>query len=137
MLDDNYIVSSCSIISELFVSRSCLIRALTQLAQKSREMASHTFRPDAKSGDLPNTTNINFYQDITYVCFNSMQPVFTGCKRVVILLWQESQKQCKVIMSTYISINVLGQERQETMVKLLNIPKLKFQGLIRRLTNSV
>ncbi|KAA6383557.1 MAG: hypothetical protein EZS28_020915 [Streblomastix strix] len=56
-----------------------LIRTLTQHAQKSREMANQPYRQEVGSGDLPHITNINFYSDIAYVCFNSIQPVFAGC----------------------------------------------------------
>ncbi|KAA6388655.1 MAG: hypothetical protein EZS28_015818 [Streblomastix strix] len=63
-----------------------LIRSLTLLAQKSREMAIQPYRQEVGSGD------------IAYACFNSIQPVFIGCKRVLIDLWEETQKQRKILV---------------------------------------
>ncbi|KAA6394042.1 MAG: hypothetical protein EZS28_010431 [Streblomastix strix] len=61
--------------------KNSLIRALTNFAQKSREMASQPYRQQIGTGELPHKTNINFYSDIAYVCFNSIQPVFSACQK--------------------------------------------------------
>ncbi|KAA6388657.1 MAG: hypothetical protein EZS28_015816, partial [Streblomastix strix] len=134
-----------------------LIRALTLLVQKSREMAVQPYREEIGTGDLPHITNINFYSDIAYVCFNSIQPVFAACQRVLVNLQGDIQNQRVIISATYISIVVISQiiiiilsslvvlhemfdanmERFLAMVKLLNIPKSKLQQYYRRLTTLV
>ncbi|KAA6338352.1 MAG: hypothetical protein EZS28_052708, partial [Streblomastix strix] len=44
-------------------------------------MAIQPYRQELGTGELPHITNVNFYSDIAYVCFNSIQPVFSACKK--------------------------------------------------------
>ncbi|KAA6396306.1 MAG: hypothetical protein EZS28_008169 [Streblomastix strix] len=123
-----------------------LMRSLTQLAQKAAQVSRvNTTHPVDEIA--------SWYSDIDYMIFNSLQAVLNGVKKAILNYWQEIKNvtdQIMIIqMVIIVSLTVLTfsvvfltfiyftikvrKEREQVMIQLLDVPKIKMQAVIRRL----
>ncbi|KAK2958278.1 hypothetical protein BLNAU_6765 [Blattamonas nauphoetae] len=134
-------------------AKTAILRtALTSLVQKAREIGSAEVMRDG-------VVVIDFTQycrDIMYVCANSMQPFVHSLKKAVIGTMEETDTTAMYVLISYLGIEainfvlVLGfslllfirqtvlmkKRRRDRLMNLLDVPKAKLQGVIRRLIST-
>ncbi|KAA6392329.1 MAG: hypothetical protein EZS28_012142 [Streblomastix strix] len=125
---------------------SSLIRSMTNLAQMSGQLG----RLNSSS---PNLELQSFYSYLQYIIFNSPVAILASCKRAITGYWEQTNTiiQETILVEVLIVVLLLAlnitvmiavfvfftikvhKERKQMMIKLLDIPKQKMQGIIRRL----
>ncbi|KAA6378058.1 MAG: hypothetical protein EZS28_026415, partial [Streblomastix strix] len=121
-----------------------LLRALTLLAQKGNQLGSIKEDPHIMS---------TYHQDLAYICFNSISPILAACKRAMIAYYEDTKKLTSEIIVIFIVVIVvimvfelamliiiyalftikIIRERKDAFKQVLEVPKQKMQGVIRRL----
>ncbi|KAK2960695.1 putative hemerythrin [Blattamonas nauphoetae] len=135
-----------------------LISALTNLAQKSREMGSfepvETAKIHPENGLPMKTVNYpTFVRDMAYMIANAPQPIMNGLKRAIFAYMDETTKSATTLLIVYLAV-MLGSSitvtitilivfivftskmvgaRKRALMDLLEVPKPKLQSVIRRL----
>ncbi|KAK2963513.1 hypothetical protein BLNAU_1556 [Blattamonas nauphoetae] len=126
--------------------------SLTSFVQKAMEMGGAEIWRD---GVL--VLDLNHYcRDIVYIIANSMQPFVHSLKKAVIGTMLETDKNALAVMISYTSIiagsilfvlffafflfvgqtRSMAKLRREMLMNMLDVPKAKLQGVIRRLIST-
>ncbi|KAA6360110.1 MAG: hypothetical protein EZS28_044363, partial [Streblomastix strix] len=108
-------------------SHTNLLRGLTELAQKGSQLSQNTGDPHQRS---------MHYQDLAYICFNTIAPVFQSCKSAMIQYWEYTNNltsQILLIFIIVIGVTMIGEDRKYAFQLVLEVPKQNMQAVIRRL----
>ncbi|KAA6369863.1 MAG: hypothetical protein EZS28_034610, partial [Streblomastix strix] len=121
-----------------------LLRALTLLAQKGNQLGTIKEDPHIMS---------TYHQDLTYICFNSISPILASSKRAMIAYYEDTKILTSEIIVIFIAVIVvimvgelailiitytlfsikIIRERKDAFQQVIEVPKQKMQGVIRRI----
>ncbi|KAA6385767.1 MAG: hypothetical protein EZS28_018705, partial [Streblomastix strix] len=131
-------------INAIHADTTSLIQALTQLAQKSQQLSDIKGDPHQIS---------NYHSDISYITFNSLNPVLGSSKRAMVEYWQDTNNLTSQILIIFIvviagimifellmlvviyvlfSVKII-RDRKNAFQQVFEVPKQKMQAVIRRL----